>query len=107
MVDTRLPQRHGGRRENHHEIHERDEMLFVRNFSCYASSFSVYYTKAQRRLFPLLQEGGCHGHLVGTEAGAAAIKKSLNASLKNIPLKEYAKTHSELKYAINKFRITR
>ncbi len=47
--------------------------------------------------------GGCHGHPDGTFAGARAIKQSLDATLKKIPLKTYAKTHKELARAIEKW----
>jgi ribulose-bisphosphate carboxylase large chain len=47
--------------------------------------------------------GGCHGHPDGTRAGAAAIRQSLDAALKKIPLKKYAKTHKELAKAIKKW----
>ena len=44
--------------------------------------------------------GGCHGHPQGTFAGAKSIRQSLEASMKNIPLRTYAKTHKELDQAI-------
>ncbi|MBW2999389.1 type III ribulose-bisphosphate carboxylase, partial [Candidatus Woesearchaeota archaeon] len=47
--------------------------------------------------------GGCHGHPNGTRAGAAAIRQSLDAALKGIPLKKYSKTHKELAKAIKKW----
>ncbi|KKK42338.1 hypothetical protein LCGC14_2113110, partial [marine sediment metagenome] len=47
--------------------------------------------------------GGCHGHPDGTLAGARAIRQAVNAVLEKTELKEYAKTHSELKRAVNKW----
>lgn len=44
--------------------------------------------------------GGIHGHPKGTEAGAKAMRQAVEASLKKIPLKEYAKNHEELKIAL-------
>jgi ribulose-bisphosphate carboxylase large chain len=44
--------------------------------------------------------GGCHGHPDGTYAGAKAIRQSAEASMKGIPLTQYAKTHEELNKAI-------
>ena len=48
--------------------------------------------------------GGIHGHPQGTRAGAVAARQAIDASMKNIPLKEYAKTHEELRQAIEKFK---
>lgn len=48
--------------------------------------------------------GGIHGHPNGTLAGARAARQALDATLKRIPLKEYAKTHSELRAAIEKWK---
>ncbi|MGQ4875667.1 MAG: type III ribulose-bisphosphate carboxylase [Promethearchaeia archaeon] len=48
--------------------------------------------------------GGCHGHPDGTEAGAKAIRQAVDAVLHGIDLMEYAKTHSELQKAINKWK---
>lgn len=45
--------------------------------------------------------GGCHGHPQGTIKGAVAIRQALDATLKKIPLKRYAKTHEELQEALN------
>ncbi|MFO8020522.1 MAG: type III ribulose-bisphosphate carboxylase [Promethearchaeia archaeon] len=47
--------------------------------------------------------GGCHGHPDGTEAGARAIRQAVEATLENISLKMYAKSHSELQNAIEKW----
>ena len=47
--------------------------------------------------------GGCHGHPDGTLAGAQAIRQSVEAVMKKIPLRTYAKTHPELKKAFDKW----
>jgi len=47
--------------------------------------------------------GGIHGHPNGTVAGAKAMRQAVDASLKKISLKEYAKTHEELKLALEKW----
>ncbi|MDD5086350.1 MAG: type III ribulose-bisphosphate carboxylase [Candidatus Nanoarchaeia archaeon] len=51
--------------------------------------------------------GGCHGHPNGTKEGAMAIKQALEAVMSNKSLKNYSKTHKELKTAIDKFGIIR
>jgi ribulose-bisphosphate carboxylase large chain len=45
--------------------------------------------------------GGIHGHPFGTEAGAIAMRQAIDATLKKISLREYAKTHVELEEALN------
>ena len=47
--------------------------------------------------------GGVHGHPKGTRAGATAMKQAVEACMKNVQLKEYAKTHEELKLALKKW----
>jgi ribulose-bisphosphate carboxylase large chain len=47
--------------------------------------------------------GGCHGHPMGTEAGAKAIRQAVDATLENYGLKEYAKSNIELAKAIGKW----
>ena len=44
--------------------------------------------------------GGIHSHPDGTIAGAAAARQSIDAVMKQISLREYAKTHEELRKAI-------
>nr|VDD88907.1 RuBisCO long chain, Form III-b [uncultured archaeon] len=44
--------------------------------------------------------GGIHGHPFGTRAGAIAMRQAVDATLKKISLKEYAKTHVELEEAL-------
>ena len=48
--------------------------------------------------------GGIHGHPKGTEAGSKAMRQAVDAVIKKISLKEYAKTHKELKEALEKWR---
>jgi len=50
--------------------------------------------------------GGCHWHPKGTRYGAMGIRQGTDAIMKNIPFKEYMKTHQELKDAIKKYGIT-
>jgi ribulose-bisphosphate carboxylase large chain len=47
--------------------------------------------------------GGCHGHPDGTLAGARAIRQAVEAILEGSTLKDKAKTHSELRKAIEKW----
>jgi len=47
--------------------------------------------------------GGIHGHPKGTRAGAGAARQALEATMNKISLKEYAKTHKELREAFEKF----
>ncbi len=47
--------------------------------------------------------GGCHGHPDGTEDGAKAIRQAVDAVLNGRELKNYAKNHSELANAIEKW----
>ena len=51
----------------------------------------------------LLVSGGIHGHPKGTRAGAKAVMQSIEATKKKISLDEYAKTHAELKEALEKW----
>jgi len=44
--------------------------------------------------------GGIHGHPNGSSDGSKAALQSVQASVKNIPLKEYAKKHGELAIAL-------
>jgi len=48
--------------------------------------------------------GGCHGHPDGTLSGAKAIRQAVEATLEGISLIEYAKTHNEIKRALNKWK---
>jgi len=47
--------------------------------------------------------GGIHGHPMGSRCGAMAMRQSVDAVLKRVSLKEYAKTHQELKWALRKW----
>lgn len=47
--------------------------------------------------------GGVHGHPDGSRAGGAAMRQAVDAAMKEIPLKDYAKKNSELKKAIKKW----
>jgi ribulose-bisphosphate carboxylase large chain len=47
--------------------------------------------------------GGCHGHPLGTRAGAKALSQAIDAYMQGLPLEEYAKTHRELKVALEKW----
>jgi len=47
--------------------------------------------------------GGIHGHPDGTRAGAAAMRQAIDAVMKKIPLEKYAKTHAELRKALEKW----
>jgi ribulose-bisphosphate carboxylase large chain len=51
----------------------------------------------------LLVSGGIHGHPHGTREGAKAAMQAIEATTKDIPLKDYAKTHKELKLALGKW----
>ncbi|MDO5844262.1 MAG: RuBisCO large subunit C-terminal-like domain-containing protein [Methanocorpusculum sp.] len=47
--------------------------------------------------------GGIHGHPKGTTAGVIAMIQAMDAALENIPAAEYAKTHEELRLALEKW----
>lgn len=47
--------------------------------------------------------GGIQGHPLGNEAGARAMRQAVDATLKKIPLREYAKTNIELEKALEKW----
>lgn len=47
--------------------------------------------------------GGVSGHPNGTIAGAKAMRQAVDAVMKKISLKEYAKTHEELRLALEKW----
>jgi len=47
--------------------------------------------------------GGIHGHPLGTEAGARAMRQAVDATLKKKTLNEYAKTHVELEEALEQW----
>ena len=49
--------------------------------------------------------GGIHGHPKGTIAGAKAARQAVDAVMQGISLKEYARTHAELRDAIKKWGV--
>ena len=51
--------------------------------------------------------GGVLGNPLGVESGAKALRQSINATLDNISLEKYAKTHKELKAALDKWSYVR
>jgi len=51
--------------------------------------------------------GGVHGHPNGTRKGAIALRQALEATLSGIPLDDYARTHEELRAALDKWGFTR
>jgi ribulose-bisphosphate carboxylase large chain len=50
--------------------------------------------------FVIQAGGGIHGHKDGTMAGAKAMRQAVEATLKGITLKGFAKKHKELKVAL-------
>ncbi|MEE8401943.1 MAG: type III ribulose-bisphosphate carboxylase [Candidatus Hydrothermarchaeaceae archaeon] len=49
--------------------------------------------------------GGIHGHPKGTVSGAKALRQAVDASASGTSTEEYAKSHKELKDAINKWGV--
>jgi ribulose-bisphosphate carboxylase large chain len=47
--------------------------------------------------------GGIHANKLGTAGGARAARQALDATMKKIPLKEYAKDHKELKATLKQW----
>ena len=47
--------------------------------------------------------GGIHWNPRGSQYGAMGARQAVEAVMKKIPLKEYAKTHRELREALEKF----
>ncbi len=47
--------------------------------------------------------GGIHGHPWGTQAGAMAMRQAVDAVMKKQSLRKYAKTHEELRIALEKW----
>jgi ribulose-bisphosphate carboxylase large chain len=48
--------------------------------------------------------GGIHGHPEGTKTGASAMRHAVDAAMKGISLEDYAKTHVELKGALETWK---
>ncbi|HPM86264.1 MAG TPA: RuBisCO large subunit C-terminal-like domain-containing protein, partial [archaeon] len=46
---------------------------------------------------------GIHGHPRGTIAGSTAMRQAVDAEMQGYTAQEYAKTHSELKEALEKW----
>jgi len=51
--------------------------------------------------FVIQAGGGIHGHRNGTTAGAKAMRQAVDAEIQAVPLREFAKTHEELKVALD------
>jgi len=51
--------------------------------------------------FVIQAGGGIHGHRNGTVQGAKALRQAVDATLRGMPLGEYAKTHEELQVALH------
>jgi ribulose-bisphosphate carboxylase large chain len=51
--------------------------------------------------------GGIHGHPQGTLAGAKASRQAIESVMKKIPLKRYAKDHTELNSALKKWKFSK
>jgi ribulose-bisphosphate carboxylase large chain len=49
--------------------------------------------------------GGVHGHPCGTSCGATAVVEAVEASMKGVPLKTYAKKHEMLDKAVKKWGV--
>lgn len=47
--------------------------------------------------------GGIHGHPEGTESGARAMRQAVDAFMEGVSAEEYAKTHRELRLALEKW----
>jgi ribulose-bisphosphate carboxylase large chain len=54
--------------------------------------------------FVIQAGGGIHGHTDGTFAGATAMRQAVDATLQSKTLEEYAKTHKELKRALERWK---
>ncbi len=48
--------------------------------------------------------GGIHGHPDGTVSGAKAMRQAVDATLERASLEDYAKTHKELKAALEHWK---
>jgi len=48
--------------------------------------------------------GGIHGHPDGTVSGAKAMRQAVDATLKQVALEDYAKTHKELKVSLEHWK---
>jgi ribulose-bisphosphate carboxylase large chain len=55
--------------------------------------------------FVIQAGGGIHGHTDGTFAGATAMRQAVQAVMENETLEEYAKTHRELRKALQLWKV--
>lgn len=96
-------------------IEEEDYSMLHQNWGNIKKTFPVasggLYPNVVHKLIDILGKdiviqagGGVHGHPEGTEAGAKAMRQAVQAYLDNINLSEYAKTHNELKKALEKWK---
>ena len=51
----------------------------------------------------IMMGGGVHGHPQGTRAGATAARQAVEAVMEGESLKDYARTHLELRRALEKW----
>lgn len=63
-----------------------------------------YLVKTLGKDIILQAGGGIHGHRDGTTAGAKASRQAIEAVLNNVSLKEYSKTHKDLKVALKQWK---
>lgn len=95
-------------------VKERKNMLLEQNWGGIKGAFPVSSGGVHPGLIPdeleiygkdlvLLVSGGIHGHPKGTRAGAKATMQALEATKKKISLEEFAKTHKELREALEKW----
>jgi ribulose 1,5-bisphosphate carboxylase large subunit-like protein len=49
--------------------------------------------------------GGCHGHKLGTIAGAKAIRQAVDAVMAGTPIRRHAKMHKELRIALKQWGV--
>jgi ribulose-bisphosphate carboxylase large chain len=61
--------------------------------------------KAMGKNIVIQAGGGVHGHPDGTTAGAKAMRQAIDAFMKEKSLREYSKTHEELKRALENWGI--
>jgi ribulose-bisphosphate carboxylase large chain len=99
-------------RDSH--VKEKHNMFLEQNWGKIKPAFPVSSGGVHPGLIPdeleiygkdlvLLVSGGIHGHPRGTRAGAKATMQALEATRKKISLEEYAKTHAELRQALEKW----
>ncbi len=95
-------------------VKERKNILLEQNWGKIKNAFPVSSGGIHPGLIPdeidiygkdlmLLVSGGIHGHPRGTRAGAIATMQALEATRKKISLEDFAKTHKELREALEKW----